>query len=73
MSNAPGFGAILIEEKSELRWIQNLSENSVKESFVLQPGNYRVVFRPKNSQSSLYTIEKTFRIASGSSISVNLN
>jgi Ca-activated chloride channel homolog len=73
MNNAPGFGGILIEEKSELRWIQNLSENSVKESFVLQPGNYRVVFRPKNSQSTLYTIEKTFRIASGSSISVNLN
>lgn len=73
MSNAPGFGGILIEEKSELRWIQNLTENSVKESFVLQPGNYRVVFRPKNSQSTLYTIEKTFRIASGSSISVNLN
>jgi Ca-activated chloride channel family protein len=73
MSNSPGYGTILLEEDNKLKWVYNLSENSVKESVVLQPGNYRVIFRPKNSQSSLYTIEKTFRIASGSSISVPIN
>lgn len=73
LSNGPGFGAILIEEKNELKWVYTLSENSVKESVVLQPGNYRIVFRPKNSQSSAYTIEKTFRIASGASETLTLN
>lgn len=71
--NAPGYGDILIEEKNELKWVHRIALNSIKESIVLQPGLYRIVFRPKNSQSSLYTIEKVFRIGSGSSISVNIN
>ncbi len=72
-TNAPGYGSILIEERNELKWVYSMQENSVKESVVLQPGNYRIIFRPKNSQSSLYTIEKSFKITSGSSISVSLN
>ncbi len=71
--NAPGYGDILLEEKNQLQWVHRMSLNSIKESIVLQPGLYRIIFRPKNSQSSLYTIEKTFRIGSGSSISVNIN
>ncbi len=73
LSKSPGHGAILVEQKNELKWVHTLQENSVKESIVLQPGTYRIVFRPKNSQSSAYTIEKTFRIASGSSNTLNLN
>ncbi len=72
-TNAPGFGSILIEDHNELKWVYSLQENSIKESIVLQPGNYRVIFRPRNSLSSLYTIEKSFKIASGSSISVSIN
>lgn len=71
--NAPGYGDILLEEKNELKWVHRIALNSIKESVVLQPGSYRIIFRPKNSQSSIYTIEKAFRIASGSSISVNIN
>ena len=71
--NSPGYGSILIEEKNKLKWVYTLSTNAVKESIILQPGNYRIVFRPKNSQSSQYTIEKSFRIASGSSISLPIN
>lgn len=72
-SNAPGYGDIFIEENNKLRWVYKISTSSIKESFVLQPGLYRVIFRPKNSPSSIYTIEKTFRIVSGSSISININ
>lgn len=71
--NAPGYGDILMEEKNQLRWVDRIDIHSTKESVVLQPGLYRIVFRPKNSQSVIYTIEKTFRIASGSSISVPIN
>jgi Ca-activated chloride channel homolog len=73
MAKGPGYGTILLEQKNELKWVYTLSENIVKESIVLQPGTYRLVFRPKNSQSSSYTIEKTFRIASGSSSTLNIN
>ena len=71
--NAPGYGDILVEKENKLEWVDRISLNSVKESIVLQPGLYRIVFRPKNSQSVIYTIEKTFRSASGISISVNIN
>lgn len=71
--NAPGYGDILMEEKNQLRWVDRIDIHSTKESVVLQPGLYRIIFRPKNSQSVIYTIEKTFRIASGSSISVPIN
>lgn len=71
--NAPGYGDIFVENDNKLTWVDRISLNSVKESIVLQPGLYRMVFRPKNSQSVIYTIEKTFRIASGISISVNIN
>jgi Ca-activated chloride channel family protein len=73
ISNAPGYGSILIEEKNKLNWVTSISENTVKESVVLQPGNYRIVFRPKNSQSSIYTIEKSFVVTSGNSNSIILN
>jgi Ca-activated chloride channel family protein len=72
-SNAPGYGDILLEDKNKLRWVHRIALNSIKESVVLQPGLYRIIFRPKNSQGVIYTIEKTFRIASGTSISVNIN
>ena len=71
--NSPGYGSILLEDKNKLKWVYTLSTSTVKESIILQPGNYRIVFRPKNSQSSQYTIEKSFRIASGSSISLPIN
>ncbi len=73
ISNAPGYGGIYLEDKNELKLIYTLGENSIKETVVLQPGAYRVIFRPKNSQLSLYTIDKSFRITSGNSTSVNIN
>ena len=54
--NAPGYGDILVEKENKLEWVDRISLNSVKESIVLQPGLYRIVFRPKNSQSVIYTI-----------------
>lgn len=72
LTNNPGFGSIYLEENNQLKWLYSLDENTTKESVVLQPGKYRVIFRPKNSRESIYTIEKTFRITSGSSMSVNV-
>ena len=71
--NAPGIGEILHEDKNRLTRVHRLGTSSIKETLVLQPGLYRVVFRPKNSNSAIYTIEKTFRISSGGSTVVNIN
>ncbi|MEO5572098.1 MAG: VWA domain-containing protein [Bacteroidia bacterium] len=72
LSNNPGYGSIYVEENNKLRWIYSMDENQTKESVVLQPGKYRVIFRSKNSRESIYTVDKIFRVASGSSISVNV-
>jgi Ca-activated chloride channel family protein len=72
LANNPGYGGIYVEENNKLKWIYSIDENLTKESVVLQPGKYRVIFRSKNSHESNYTVDKMFRIASGSSISVNV-
>ncbi|MCC7232159.1 MAG: VWA domain-containing protein [Bacteroidia bacterium] len=73
VSNNQGYGSIYTEEKSGLMWICNLDENLTKETIVLQPGKYKVVYRPKNSRESIYTIEKDFSVVSGESSIVILN
>ena len=53
-----GYGSIYSSDKGKLKWITNMDDNLTKETFVMQPGNYKVVFRPKGSRESIYTIEK---------------
>ena len=73
VANGPGYGSIYIEEKNELKLIYTLDESTSKESIVMQPGNYSIVFRPKNSRESIYTIEKKFNITTGDSKVLVLN
>ena len=71
--NGPGYGSIYWEDNGNLRWIYNLDTNSNRESVVLQPGKYRVVFRPKASKESIYTLTKSFEVISGNSVAVPMN
>jgi Ca-activated chloride channel family protein len=73
ISNSPGYGSIYVEEGNSLKWIYNLSSENIRESLVMLPGKYRVVYRAKNAREAKYTVEKTFRITSGSSQTINLN
>jgi len=70
--SANGYGSIYQEESNELKWIHNLAENTTQETLILQPGKYKVVFRAKFVNKSIYTVEKTFKVTSGSSVSVKL-
>ena len=73
ITNSTGYGTVYVERDNKLQLIYSMMENTVKENLVLQPGNYRVVFRPKNSLMSIYTVEKRFAVTSGNSTSVNIN
>ena len=66
-----GYGSIFVEEDNQLKLIYNLKETT-RETLVLQPGRYRIAFRPINSKESIYTMEKSFKIVSGSSTLVKL-
>jgi Ca-activated chloride channel family protein len=63
----PGSGSLSIEEKNKLKWLYNFPDNPSRETLVLQPGKYKVVFRPKSAKESIYTIEREFIIDAGSS------
>lgn len=71
-SSAKGYGSIFLEDGEELVWVCNLSPLSTRQSIVLQPGNYRVVYRPLNARLSIYTKEESFVIQSGQSTQVKL-
>jgi Ca-activated chloride channel family protein len=60
-----GYGSLYVEDKNKLTWIYDLDENQTQETLYLQPGTYRVEFRPKTSRHSIYTVEMKFTIESG--------
>lgn len=67
-----GKGSIYLEDKNKLVWVCNLKDKQIQENIVLQPGNYRIEFRPLTAKESIYTIEKKFKIESGASNSIKL-
>ena len=72
LSNSEGYGSIYIEDGNDLVWVCRLNHKLNKQSLTIQPGRYKVVFRPKNAKASVYTIEKRFVIEQGSSTAVKL-
>jgi Ca-activated chloride channel family protein len=71
-STSKGYGSIFKQEADELVWVCNLSEVTTRESIVLQPGSYKVIYRPINARQSIYTKEESFTIQSGQSTQVKL-
>lgn len=68
-----GPGSLYVEENNKLIWVCNLNANLITETIALQPGRYRVEYRPKNAKESIYSIEQSFKVESGISTSVRLN
>jgi Ca-activated chloride channel family protein len=67
-----GYGQLFLNEKNSMKLLYNLSEATMKETLVLQPGSYTIVFRPKNAKESIYTITRDFKIDSGVGVQVKL-
>ncbi|HET6989742.1 MAG TPA: hypothetical protein VFJ43_00385 [Bacteroidia bacterium] len=69
---AEGTGQILLEEKNKLTWVSNLNSSQLNENIVLQPGNYRIVYRSKNAHETIYTVERQFKVDPGGAVTVKL-
>jgi Ca-activated chloride channel homolog len=67
-----GYGSLYLEKNNDIEWIYDLRESILQETLVLQPGNYKIVYRSKNADRSIYTIENSFTIMSGGTSNVNL-
>jgi Ca-activated chloride channel homolog len=73
LMSSSGYGSVYVEENNTLKWIYNLDPGLSRETLVLLPGRYRVVYRAKNAREADYTVEKSFRILSGASENITLN
>jgi Ca-activated chloride channel homolog len=64
----------IFERKSDgsIEWVCNLKEDITSDRWVLQPGNYLLVYRKLKLKSASYTQERKFSIYSNKSISINL-
>lgn len=59
----PGAGTLYqMLGPGEQRWVMNLRENTRVQSYYLQPGSYRVVFRRDDHKSSSYSMVKDFTV-----------
>ncbi|HEX8515828.1 MAG TPA: VWA domain-containing protein [Bacteroidia bacterium] len=67
-----GPGSLYVEENNKMVWVCNLNSSLTQETITLQPGRYRVEYRPKGAKEALYTIEKKFKIESGISTPLKL-
>lgn len=72
MRSSKGVGDVFLKEGIGLTWLYSLNSELTSESVPLQPGDYKVVFRPTGSKRSFYTIERDFTIFSGKSQLVEL-
>lgn len=67
-----GTGQVFLEEKNQLTWVCNLNDKATNENLVLQPGNYRIVFRTQAAKETIYTKEQKFKVDPGGSVTVKL-
>lgn len=72
IKNFPGTGGIFMEEANHLVKIYELNAASTKETVALQPGTYKVIFRPKTTKRMAITTEQTFQVIGGASFSIKL-
>lgn len=71
-SYTEGYGSIFVLEGSKLKKIYDLNSSTNNETVTIQPGTYKVIYRSKNSTSSVFTKEKEFTVKSGITTSINL-
>jgi len=61
-----------ITDDGDFEWVCNLDERKTSDTWNLQPGRYRLVYRKLKLKSAAYTSEKDFTIFSNRSITINL-
>jgi Ca-activated chloride channel homolog len=73
-SGFPGFGSIyLMKADGSQEWVCNLDPNINRTTLTMQPGNYKLVFRSKNSLGSKFTQIRNFRVQSGVTADIRFN
>ena len=62
----PGSGSLYqLNASGDQLWVLNLQENKKDQSYYLQPGRYRIVFRRGDYKSTAQTMMKDFMVREG--------
>jgi len=67
-----GYGSIFVIEDGKPVWVCDLKDEERKHFINLQPGKYKVVYRNKRSDKTVYSAEKSFTITSGQTTVISL-
>lgn len=59
-----GNGSLFVIRNKKMEWIYNLSQGTKKESLLLQPGSYKIIFRSRYSNQTTDSKEVNFEIKS---------
>ncbi len=65
-------GAIYVQEGDEFKEIYQMNTDATRETIALQPGKYKIIAKSKYAKTAEATIEKSFELNSGSSLSIKL-
>lgn len=66
------WGSIYHMVGNNLEWVCDVELQNRTQMIIMQPGIYKIVYRPKNQNRTYFTFEKEFRIASGLSTPITL-
>jgi len=67
-----GFGSLYVMKDEKQTWIYDLRDTLLQESLILMPGDYKIVYRSKFSERSLFTIQREFSIRSGETVNLRI-
>ena len=73
VNNIDGYGSVyLLKEDGTQQWVHNFEGDKGRQNIALQPGRYKVVFRPKDALGSQYTKTKIVDLGEGESKGIDL-
>jgi Ca-activated chloride channel homolog len=73
MLNNDFVGGIFTINQNQLEWVCDFDTRNRKQTLLLQPGKYKLIFRPQKANLTVLTSERNFEITSGGSTHIILN
>lgn len=68
----PGVASIMLLEGGKQIFVCNINPELKVQEFALQPGKYKLIYRTKKRQKTIYTVDKNFSITSMQTVTLNL-
>jgi len=65
-------GSIFQQNKGKMEWVMDIPSTAGTHNIILQPGEYKAVYRPKSETRTLYTKNKDFKISTGINTTLTL-